>query len=312
MSSSAASPRSATGPSLSIVVLSWNTRELLSACLASLDRARDAERWQVIVVDNDSADHSADMVADQFPWAELVRNPVNDGYAIGNNIGADRATGEYLLLLNSDTEVEPGALDALVAWLEERPGHGVCAPRLVHPDGEVQLSCKRFPTLGTALFFDTVFDKWFPKNHSMPRYFMRDFDHLSTRDVDQPPGAALLIRRALWEQLSGFDPELWLFFNDVDLCRRVKAAGHKVGYVADVTVLHHEGKSTSQFPDFGTIWHKNRLAYYRKTFGLVGSLLARLMTAVRGLQELQRLRAHDAPKEARRAVWQSVREVWAA
>ncbi|MFT7462948.1 MAG: N-acetylglucosaminyl-diphospho-decaprenol L-rhamnosyltransferase [Pseudohongiellaceae bacterium] len=322
MNSGAAKPREATGEepfappaqeaSLSVVVLSWNTRDLLAACLQSLAEARDPDRWQVIVVDNGSADSSADMVAEQFPWAELVRNPVNDGYAIGNNMGAALATGEYLLLLNSDTEVEIGALNTLVSWLAARPTHGVCAPRLVHGNGEVQLSCKRFPTLGTAVFFDTIFEKLFPKNRSIPRYFMSDFDHLSTRDVDQPPGAALLIRRALWEQLSGFDPELWLFFNDVDLCRRVKAAGHLVGYVAEVKILHHEGKSTSQFPDFGTIWHKNRLAYYRKTFGWVGALLARVMTAVRGLQELHRLRSAGAPSEARRAVWRSVKEVWAA
>lgn len=299
-------------PRLTVVVLSWNTVDLLAACLESLNRARDSDTWQVVVVDNDSSDGSADMVAERFDWVELIRNPVNDGYAIGNNLGAERATGEYLLLLNSDTEVEPGVLDTLLDWLDQRPGHGACAPKLVHPDGRVQLSCKRFPDLSTAVFFDTVFDKWMPNNRAMPRYFMREFDHLSTCDVDQPPGAAFLIRRALWEQLSGFDPELWLFFNDVDLCRRLHALGQKVGYVADVEILHHEGKSTSQFPEFGTIWHKNRLAYYRKTFGLVGALLARAMTAVRALQELHRLKTAGAPAEERRAVWRSVKEVWAA
>jgi len=317
MNSSAAQPRSGEQPSaarprLSVIVLSWNTADLLAACLQSLALAQDSDAWQVVVVDNNSSDGSADMVAERFPWAELVRNPVNDGYAIGNNIGAERATGEYLLLLNSDTEVEPGALDTLVDWLEARPGHGACAPKLVRPDGSVQLSCKRFPDLSTAIFFDTVFDKWMPNNRAMPRYFMREFDHLSTRDVDQPPGAAFLVRRALWEQLSGFDPELWLFFNDVDLCRRLHALGHKVGYVAEVEVLHHEGESTSQFSEFGTVWHKNRLAYYRKTFGLVGALLARVMTAIRAMQELRRLSAMGAPPDARRAVWRSVKEVWEA
>ena len=299
-------------PRLSIVVLSWNTKELLAACLASLKAAGGLGWEDVIVVDNDSNDGSAEMVAERFPEARLVRNERNEGYAIGNNIGAEQARGEYLLLLNSDTEVEAGVLEHLVAFLEQHPGHGACAPRLVYPDGQVQLSCKTFPTLGTAIFFDTLFDRWFPNNRAMPRYFMRDFDHLTSRDVDQPPGAALLLRRALWVELHGFDEELWLFFNDVDLCGRIAARGLKVAYVAEVVIVHHEGKSTSQFPDFGTIWHKNRLAYYRKTFGLRGAVLARLMTAVRGAEEALKLRRAGAPKEARAQVWNSVREVWAA
>lgn len=299
-------------PRLSIVVLSWNTRELLRACLASLRAAGGLACQDVIVVDNASADASADMVAADFPEVRLLRNGRNDGYAIGNNLGAALARGEYLLLLNSDTEVEAGVLERLVVFLDEHPEHGACAPRLVHADGRVQLSCMAFPRLVTAVFFDTWFDRWFPGNREIPRYFMRDFDHLSSRDVDQPPGAALLIRRDLWELVGGFDPELWLFFNDVDLCRRIRELGWRVAYRADVAILHHEGKSTSQFPGFGAIWHKNRMAYYRKTFGWRGALLARVMTSVRGLEEVLKLRAAGVPREARAQVWRSVREVWAA
>jgi N-acetylglucosaminyl-diphospho-decaprenol L-rhamnosyltransferase len=298
-------------PRLSIVVLSWNTRELLAACLQSLvDLGDDEPSFEVIVVDNDSADDSADMVAERFPDLRLIRNGQNDGYAIGNNIGAREATGEYLLLLNSDTEVRPGTLAKLVGFLDEHPGHGACAPRLVHPDDTVQTACMRFPTRRTAVFFDTVFDRWFPGNRVIPYYFMRDFDHLTSRDVDQPPGAAFLIRRPLWEALGGFDPELWLFFNDVDLCRRVHVAGHAIAYVAEAEILHHEGKSTSQFPSFATIWHKNRMAYYRKTFGWTGTLVARLATSLRGWEEARKLKAAGCGKEETAEVWKSVREIW--
>ncbi len=299
-------------PRVSIVVLSWNTRDLLAACLASLPGPGAEPTAEVIVVDNASSDGSADMVAARFPRVTLVRNPRNDGYALGNNLGAERARGEFLLLLNSDTEVRPGALAALVAFLDARPGHGACAPRLDNPDGTPQPSCKTFPTLATAVFFDTCFDRWFPANRVIPRYFMRDFDHASTRDVDQPPGAAFLVRSALWRQLGGFDPELWLFFNDVDFCRRLRAAGHAVAYVAEARVLHHEGRSTRQFPEFGAVWHRNRLAYYRKAFGWRGALVARVMSTVRGAEEARKLRAAGAPREARQAVWAAVRSVWAA
>jgi N-acetylglucosaminyl-diphospho-decaprenol L-rhamnosyltransferase len=299
----------APAPRLSIVVLSWNTRELLAACLASLRAARAQTPHQLIVVDNASADGSADMVARDFPEAELIRNPRNDGYAIGNNLGAARATGELLLLLNSDTEVRPGSLATLVRFMDEHPGHGACGPRLDFPDGRPQLSCKRFPTLRVALFYDTWLCRRFPRNRVIPWYEMRDFDHTSSRDVDQPPGAALLIRRALWEQLGGFDPKLWLFYNDVDLCRRLRERGPAIAYVAEARILHHEGKSTAQFPEFGRQWHLDRLQYYRKTFGWRGVKAARFASWMRGKEEIARLRKAGAPDEAIRRVEEVMREV---
>lgn len=301
-----------TEPLLSVVVLSWNTRDLLAACLRSLEATADELPRQVIVVDNASTDGSAEMVAAHFGWAELVRNARNEGYAIGNNIGAARATGRYLMTLNSDTEVRPGALPALVGFLEENPSHGACGPRLDNPDGTVQRACMRFPTLMSHVFFDTCFARWFPRNETLPRYFMEDFDHLGSRDVDQPPGAALVLRRDLWEELGGFDPELWLFFNDVDLCRRIRERGLAIRYVAEARILHHTGASTSQFPDFGRIWHINRLAYFRKTFGWRGAILGRVMTFVRGLDEVLRLRREGVPAEERRWIWKAVKDTWSS
>ncbi len=300
----------ASAPRLSIVVLSWNTVDLLRACLASLRAVAGELPFEVIVVDNDSADDSADMVAAEFDEFRLIRNGQNDGYAIGNNIGAREAIGDYVMTLNSDTEVPPGALTTLVTFLDDHPGHGICAPRLDHPDGTPQLSCKTFPTLRTAFFFDTIFDRKFPKNKEIPRYFMADFDHTTSRDVDQPPGAALVIRRELWETLGGFDPALWLFFNDVDLCRRAHERGWKVAYIAEARILHHEGKSTSQFPEFGAIWHKNRLAYFRKTYGWRGTWTAKIMTAIRGWEEVRTMKKNEQPQEAIDRIKEVVREVW--
>jgi GT2 family glycosyltransferase len=299
-------------PRVSIVVLSWNTSDLLAACLSSLRAVADELPFELIVVDNGSEDGSADRTAREFSEAHLIRNAVNEGYAQGNNTGAASARGEYLLLLNSDTEVPAGALSTLVAFLDANPEHGACAPRLDNPDGTPQASCKTFPTLWTAVYYDTLFDRWFPNNKTLPRYLMADFDHTSSRDVDQPPGAALMIRRELWEKLAGFDPELWLFFNDVDLCRRIHEAGYLTAYVAEARVLHHEGKSTEQFPAFGAIWHRNRFSYYRKTFGWRGVAVSRLMSTLRGWEEARRLRRAGAPKEERAAVWSAVRAVWAA
>lgn len=297
---------------MSIVVLSWNTQDLLRDCLASLDAVRGELPLQIIVVDNASEDGSADMVAAEFPWAELLRNPVNDGYARGNNLGAELATAPLLMLLNSDTEVPPGVLPMLRDFLAEHPEHGGVAPLLHHADGTVQRSCKTFPTLGVAFFFDTYFERWFPNNKTLPRYFMADFDHEHSRDVDQPPAAAFLLSRELWESLGGFDERLWLFFNDVDLCRRISERGLKIRYLAEARILHHEGKSTSRFHEMGREWHRNRLAYFRKTFGWRGTLLCRLMSSLRGWEEARKLRRSGAPKEASDRVWQIVKEIWTA
>lgn len=308
MSDAAAAPP----PEVSVVVLSWNTAELLRACLASLEPLRESLPLQVIVVDNASEDESARLVEEQFPWAELVVNKRNEGYARGNNIGAERAVAPWLMLLNSDTEVPAGVLEQLHDFLVDNPTHGGVAPLLHHADGEVQRSCKTFPELRTAVFFDTWFERWFPNNRVLPFYFMKDFDHEHSRDVDQPPAAAFMLSRALWEELGGFDEKLWLFFNDVDLCRRIHARGLKVHYLAEARILHHEGKSTSRFHEMGREWHRNRLAYYRKHYGFLGTLLCRIMSSLRGWEEARALKRGGAPPEARARVWQVVREIWSA
>jgi hypothetical protein len=251
---------------LSIVIPSWNTRELLARCLASIDAAQMPDT-EVIVVDNASADGSADMVAARFPRAQLVRNAENEGFARGCNQGMRMASGEALLLLNADTEIEGTALVDMLAFLRAHPEHGAVAPRLVNPDGTTQRACMRFPGLWTPLFFGTPLERWLPRSRELERYFLRDWDHGDERDVDQPPAACLMLRRAALDEVGLFDEDLWLFFNDVDLSLRLARAGWKTRYLHGARVVHHHGKSTAQFPRRVAEWQKNRLAYYRKHHG---------------------------------------------
>ena len=281
---------------LSVVVLSWNTKDLTLACLRALFAETPAHAREVIVVDNGSADGSADAIAAAFPQVRLLRNPDNRLYAAGNNQGAALAKGEFVCTLNSDTEVRAGALDRLVDFLRAHPDYGIAAPRLSDPDGSVQHACQRFPTLGTALCFDSIWSTFWPGSRSVARYLMRDFDHVHSCDVDQPPGACWVLRTAEWRQLGGFDEVLSLFYNDVDLCLRLRRAGRRIRYVAEAEVMHHRGASTKNFARMLVLWHKNRSAYYGKHWGLLGRLWIRGCVRLRIWEEwwkIGRRNRHD-------------------
>ncbi|MFQ5505978.1 MAG: glycosyltransferase family 2 protein [Planctomycetota bacterium] len=289
-------------PEISILVLSWNTRALTLSCLDSLSRHSPRCPFEVLVVDNASEDGSADEIAIQRPEVRLIREDENTGYAAGNNKLARLARGDYLCLLNSDTEVRPGSLDSLRDFLAERPDYACAAPRLVGPDGTVQKACMRFPTIATAL----VYDMWYRRlpllRRIEDRYYMRDFDHLHDQDVEQPPGTCLMIRRDVWRELGGMDERLWLFFNDVDLCRRVRDRGFRVRYLAGPEVLHHGGESTGLFGSMVEEWARNRLEYYRKHYGRPGHALLRIMIRLRAWQEWWSLgRRHHNPVHRRDA-----------
>jgi GT2 family glycosyltransferase len=260
-------PPVAAPPKLSVVIVSWNTRDILRECLASLVNTPHGVTIEVVVVDNDSADGSADMVATEFQTVLLLRNRSNDGFARGSNLGIQRSSGENVVLLNSDTRVEAGALGRLAETLDADPGCGACGAQLVNPDGTVQRACMRFPNLLTPLVLDTFFERWFPGNRELRRYFMRDWSHDDSREVEQPPGNGLAVPRRVLEQIGPLDERFFIFFVDVDLCRRLKRAGHRIRFRADARIVHHLGKSTAQLPSFPLIWQKDRLAYYRKYHG---------------------------------------------
>ncbi len=283
---------------LSVVVLSWNTKDITLACLRALraDVVRHAR--EVIVIDNGSRDGSADAIGPAHPEVQLVRNVDNRGYAGGHNQGAQLARGEFLCTLNSDTEVTPGALDALVDFLRQDGAYGAVSPMLLNLDGSVQRACMRFPGLWTALCYDTWFGKFWPGSWVESRYYMRDFDHQSSRDVDQPPGAVFVIRRREYLDVGGLDEHLFLFFNDVDLCRRLWKMRRKIRYLAEAKVTHHGGASTKGHGDFVVIWHRNRMAYYRKHYGPWVMPFVRAVVRLRAWQESFAVRrqypgAHD-------------------
>ncbi len=256
-------------PQLSILIVNWNTRDLLRACLASLRRHPPALTHEILVADNASADGSAAMVAAEFPEARLFANDANLGYAAGNNQLLRQARGELWLLLNPDIEIreEYGTqpFDLLADHLVRNPACGAVAARLVQPDGQTQSSCRGFPPP-----FDLAAE-WSGLARLLPRrcgrYRMRAFDQESCRTVDQPMASCLLLRAAACRRVGLFDEQFPIFFNDVDLSWRFYQHGWRIDYQPAAAVLHYGGGSTRLVKP--RMVHESRdslLAYYRKHY----------------------------------------------
>ncbi|HVL96055.1 MAG TPA: glycosyltransferase [Solirubrobacteraceae bacterium] len=233
-------------PPVLVAVVSWNTRDLLDACLASLRPEADAGRARVIVVDNASSDGSAALAAERHPWAELVALEENVGFGRAVNLAAARApAAAFVAPANADVALEPGALEALLAAARADPGAGVLAPRLVLDDGSTQHSLYPFPTLPFTLAF----------NLGVPRLSRRLADRWCLEGAWDPGrprrapwaiGAFLLVRRAAWDAVGGFDERQWMYAEDLDLGWRLRRAGWATRYVPGARVRHSGGAATSQ------------------------------------------------------------------
>lgn len=261
---------------LSIVIVNWNVKELLERCLTSLAACPDPG-CEIIVVDNASSDGSPDMVRQQFAHVRLIASDSNLGFVKANNRGVAASAGRYILLLNPDTEVLGEALPSMVTYMDEHPDVGTLGPKLLFPDGQVQPSRRRFPTLATAFLESTMLQHWFPRNPVLQRYYVQDKGDNEEQDVDWLVGACLLIRREAWEQVGPLDENVFMYSEELDWCRRAKTAGWRVVYVPWATVVHHEGQSSNQAMSARHIYFQSSKVYYfRKYHGTVAGETLRL------------------------------------
>lgn len=250
---------------LSVTICSWNTQADLRACLQSLNAERDSLPMEVIVVDNASHDGSPDMVESEFPWVRLLRQTKNLGFTGGHNVALRACKGRHRMLLNSDTVVHAGALAKLVETLNANPDIGIVGPKLLYPDGSLQLSCRTFPNPVAALFRNTFIGRLFPKNRWVRAYLMQDWDHRSERDVDWVSGAALLMSEAAADELGTLDEDYFMFCEDVDLCLRCWNSGRRVRYIPDAVITHAIGRSTSQATNAMIVrFHKSMYLFFKK------------------------------------------------
>jgi GT2 family glycosyltransferase len=279
-----------TAPDLSVVILSWNVRDLLRGCLRSLSRPAEPDERpldiEIIVVDAASADGSAEMVEREFPGVRLIASVENLGYSRGNNLGLAAARGRYLLVLNPDTEVAGGALRALVHYADAQPQVGLIGPQLLNLDGTPQSSRRRFPTLLTAFFESTWLQPYAPRR-LLDRYYARDLPGDRAAEVDWVTGACLFIRRAVYEQIGGFDEGFFMYSEELDYCRRARAAGWRVVYYPLAQVVHFEGKSSEQaLPERHIRFQRSKIRYFRKYHGRLAASVLRLFLLANYAQQL--------------------------
>ena len=252
-------------PDVSVVIVTYNSRRHLRACLESLRQYTQAVSLEVVIVDNASADGSADEVERAYPWARLVRRRTNGGLSAAVNDGVAASTGTYVMALNPDTHIDEDALSVLAAYLREHPDCGIVAPKLLNDDGTLQMSCRAFPGYSTAFFSRySLLTRLFPKNRYSRGYLMQDFAHSETRDVDWVSGAALMFPRAVFDQIGGWDAGFFMFSEDVDFCRRVHDAGFRVVYHPAARVYHAIGVSKQAPARIIIARHRSMWRYYRK------------------------------------------------
>jgi GT2 family glycosyltransferase len=296
---------------LSIVIVSWNTSALLARCLQSI--RQEIERWsvgtlkapaletpaletpaletpevetsavEVLVVDNASHDGSAEMVQRCFPWARLLQSGANLGFAAGNNLAFRACSGEYVWLLNPDTELMPGALPPLVDFLAAHPEAAAVGSLLLNSDGTLQVSCFPEPTLRREVWRLFHLDRLRP----YAEYPVRQWGEERAQPVDIVQGASLMVRRSVLEQVGGFDADYFMYTEEVDLCHRIRRAGGQIYWVPQSKVVHFGGQSTQQVAAAMFLHlYRSKILYFQKQKGWWAAQAYKTILALASLARL--------------------------
>lgn len=248
-------------PEVSVVIVSWRARDDVLRCLASL-AAHAGVDYEAIVVDDGSGDGTPDAVRERFAEARVVAKPVNEGLVKGRNAALELVHGRFVLMLDADTEVRPGAVPALAAALD-RPGVGLVGPKLVYEDGTLQLSCRRWPPFFSPVVRRGPFARLNPEPDSHRRHLMIDWDHATERSVVWVAGAAQMWQSDLPRRIGAFDERVSSYGGeDLDWCLRVWAAGLQVRYVPEAEIVHRWQKVTRRRLFGRRSWRAFRDWYY--------------------------------------------------
>jgi GT2 family glycosyltransferase len=294
---------------LSILVLSWNTRELTAACLEAISRVErppkgetPAVSVETFLIDNGSEDGTADLVRTRFPWVELIALPGNLGFAAGNNVGLRRARGRFAVLLNTDTQIDRHVIEYGVSFLREHPDVGAAGVQLMHPDGRLQNSIHNFPSLVTE-----VVPKWLLELALPRRFPSKRYPHAGPVDVEAVLGACLFVRREVWEGVGLLPEDYFLFLEETDWCWAMREKGFRVVHLPGARLLHHSGASSKKKTPAATRieYHRALYRFLRKRRGALQAWLVMLLRALKAfVAVLVRLPAALVSRRGRESVHQ--------
>lgn len=261
---------------VSVIIVNWNSGKLLEECLRSLEKEEFASQTQIIVVDNGSKDSSAKL-EDKFPRVQFIHCEQNLGFAKACNLGAQNASGRYYLFLNPDTTVYQNSILKTFEFMEkpESQNIAVCGIQLLDSQGHVARSCSRFPSSYNFFASAVALDKVLPSQGA----FMKDWDHLSDRVVDEVIGAFFFVRKNIFLKLEGLDEQFFVYYEEIDFCKRAYDLGFKTFYLSSVQAYHLGGGTTDQIKATRLFYSlRSRLQYAKKHFTTFGYIFTFVVT----------------------------------
>jgi GT2 family glycosyltransferase len=250
---------------ISIIIVSWNAKDMLEKCLVSISNQSNRYQIETIVVDNASTDGAPDVVKNNFPEVTLIQNSANLGFAKANNVGISNSNGRYVCLINSDVVVLDNCLDRMCEYMDSNPEIGVLGPRVLNPDGTLQQTCRKFPNLWDGFCRATALDKVFPQSRIFGRQFMTFITHDEARTVDYLSGCFMMVRKRSMEQVGLLDEAFFFYAEDKDWCKRFWDNGWAVGYYPNAEAIHYLYGSSNKDPVRYYIQEiKANMQYYKK------------------------------------------------
>jgi GT2 family glycosyltransferase len=252
---------------ISIIIVTWNSEHEIHRCLGSIYGTGLENELEVIVVDNNSADNTCSIIQNNFQNVKLIKNHHNFGFTIGCNQGIKASKEKFVYLLNPDTEVNKDSLVRLKEFLEENAEVGAVAPQLLNEDGSIQYSCRTFPRYWDMFCELTLLSTIFSKSKTFARWKMKYFNHNELKEVDQPMAAALLIRKNILDKVDNMDERFQMFFNDVDLCKKIKDNNYKIIFNPHAKIKHAKGVSI--YKDRARmieVWNNDCIKYFEKYY----------------------------------------------
>jgi GT2 family glycosyltransferase len=253
-------------PNLSIIIVNWKVKDLLDKCLSSILRYKNNYNLEIFVVDNDSQDGSPEMVRDKYPEVNLIALDKNIGFGAANNLAINKSKADYIFLLNPDTEISKDFLPNIFAYVHNNPNIGIIGPRIINDDGSKQASIRRHPSLLSQILVMFKLTNIPIINGLLNNYLFKDFDYNKEQPVEQVMGAAMFIQKSVFDKIGVFDEKFFIWFEEVDLCKRASTAGIKIKYFPGASIIHHGAQSFSKANSLKKqmIFNKSLLNYFTK------------------------------------------------